>query len=465
MADHPTLSPRLGHFLPYLLWRRLRAVAWPAASGERAVFLLFLALTVLYGAGFGMLLNSSTNSEKVADLLPSLLIGVNAMLLVSALLVDFMPTLRPIARPVPEHFPVSARLNVVTAFLLDLITLRRLTIVAGLLTALAVAPRHAQVPGFGLLLVLGAATLSFNFRLLFALRRWRHPLLGLHAVSLLLMGWWLSQPQQAYHVALGMGMALLPWALWAAQVYWLGPFFSARYLPAEAGSTSAPSQVLAHLSPEWKVYARKAWLPLLMGLVFKVLMVGLGGYMLGKSGRAPHTGFFSVFFMAFQPAIGFTYVNNNLYGFLSPLVGNELQRLGLTRRILWLYVRLVGPVLLVDCLISAALLLGLFPAMRGELLGLLPLAAAAFSSVGLWGSFYQAKPVVKAVDFANMRNNTSTLMSLCTMAFALFFYFVPWWWLRILVAALAVASAWWPVRAVLRNDGSLRRRLWGSIGL
>lgn len=465
MADRATLNLRLGHFLPYLLLRRLRAVAWPNSGGERAVFLLFLALTVLYGAGFGMLLNSSDESEKIADMLPMLLVGINAMLLVSALLVDFMPTLRPVTRPVPEHFPVSARLNVVTAFLLDFITLRRLTILAGLLTALAVAPRHAQVPGLGLLLVLGAATLSFNFRLLVALRRWRHPLLGLHAASLLLMCWWLSQPKGPHHGAVGVGMALLPWVLWATQLYWLGPFFSARYLPAESGTASAPSQVLAHLSPEWKVYARKAWLPLLMGLVFKVLMVGAGGYMLGKDGRAPHTGFFSVFFMAFQPAIGFTYVNNNLFGFLSPLVSNELQRLGLNQRILWLYARLVGPVVVVDCLISAALLLALFPAMRWELLGLLPLAAAAFSSVGLWGSLYQAKPVVKAVDFANMRNNTSTLMSFCTMAFALFFYFVPWWWLRILVAALAVASALWPVRAVLRNNGDLRRRLWGSIGL
>ncbi|MCC3154806.1 hypothetical protein Q3A66_17255 [Hymenobacter sp. BT770] len=465
MADHPTLSPRLGHFLPYLLLRRLRAVAWPDSGGERAVFLLILVLTVLYGAGFGLLLNSSTRSDKVADLLPALLIGFNAMLLVSALLIDFVPTLRPVVRAVPEHFPVSARLNVVTAFLLDFITLRRLTIVAGLLTALAVAPRHAQVPGFGLLLVLGAATLSFNFRLLVALRRWRHPLLGLHAASLLLMCWWLSQPQGPHHAALGVGMALLPWVLWAAQLYWLGPYFSARYLPAEAGTASAPSQVLAHLSPEWKVYARKAWLPLLMGLVFKVLMVGVGGYMLGKEGRGPHIGFFSVFFMAFQPAIGFTYVNNNLFGFLSPLVGNELQRLGLTRRILLLYARLVGPVVLVDCLLSAALLLGLFPAMRWQLLGLLPLAAVAFTSVGLWGSLYQAKPVVKAVDFANMRNNTSTLMSFCTIAFAMFLYFVPWWWLRILVAALVGASAWWPIRAVLHNDGRLRRRLWGSIGL
>ena len=38
---------------------------------------------------------------------------------------------------------------------------------------------------------------------------------------------------------------------------------------------------------------------------------------------------------------------------------------------------------------------------------------------------------------------------------------------RTVVIALAVvitASAYWPIRAVLRNDGNLRRRLWRGIG-
>lgn len=368
MANHATL----GYFLPYLLRHRLLAVVWPADGGKRAVFLLLLAVFIFYGAGLGQLLNNGSENEKLAELMPKLLIGLNATLLVSALLVDFLPAFRPVTRPLPEHFPVSAQLNVVTAFLLDFITLRRLTMVAGLLTALLVAPGHASVPGFGLVLVLAGGTLSFNLRLLFSLRRWRHPLLALHLASLGLMAWWLSYPERPYHLALGLCTALLPWLLWAVQLYWLGPFFSARYLPAEATVVSASSQLLLRLSPEWKVYVRKAWLPLLMGLVFKLIMVGVGGYMLNRDGKPPETVFFTVFFMAFLPTIGFTYVNNNLFGFMGPLVGNELQRLGLTRRLLWLYVRLVGPVVLVDCLLSVALLAGLFPGGVGKLLGLLP---------------------------------------------------------------------------------------------
>ncbi len=451
----------LGHFLPYLLWHRLRAVVWPADGGERAVFLLVLAISLFYGAGLGLLLNTGAESEKVAELLPKLLIGFNGTLLVSSLLVDFLPAFRPVTRPVPEHFPVSARLNLVTAFLLDFITLRRLSLVAGLVTALLVAPVHASVPGFGLLLLLAGGTLSFNLRLLFSLRRWRHPLLGLHVAGLGLAFWWLSHPEGPYHLALGLSMALLPWLLWAVQLYWLGPFFSARYLPAAAAS--APSQLWQQLSPEWKVYALKTWLPLLMGLVFKVLMVGVGGYLLNRDGKPPETGFFTIFFAAFLPAIGFTYVNNNLFGYLGSLVSNELLRLGLTRRLLWLYARLVGPVVLVDCLLSVALLAGVFPESGGKLLGLLPLAAAAFFSLGLWGSLHRAKPVTKLIDFANMRTNTSTLMSFCTMILGAVLYFVPLWWVRLLLTALVVASAWWPVRAVLRNDGDLRRRLWRSI--
>ncbi|SFQ40744.1 hypothetical protein [Hymenobacter arizonensis] len=460
MADHAAL----GHFLPYLLRRRLLAVVWPTEGGERTTSLLILAIAVFYGAGLGLLLNTASESENIAELMPKLLIGLNATLLVSSLLVDFVPSFRPVTRPLPEHFPVSARLNVVTAFLLDFISLRRLTMAVGLLTALLVAPSHTSVLGFGVLLLLAGGTLSFNLRLLFSLQRWHHPLMVLHVASLGLMAWWMSNPEGPYYVALGLGTALLPWLLWAVQLRWLGPFFSARYLPVEAPVASTSNQLLLRLSPEWKLYVRKTWLPLLIGLVFKLIMVGFGGYLLNKEGKPPQTGFFTVFFMAFLPAIGFTYVNNNFFGFMGPLVSNELQRLGLTRRLLGLYARLVGAVVLVDCLLSVALLAGLFPSSGGKMLGLLPLASASFLSLGLWGSLYRAQPVSKSIDFAKMRTNTSQLMSLGTMSVGAFLYFVPLWWVRILVAALLAASVAWPVRAVLRNDGDLRRRLWRSIG-
>ena len=97
------------------------------------------------------------------------------------------------------------------------------------------------------------------------------------------------------------------------------------------------------------------------------------------------------------------------------------------------------------------------------LLGLLPLGACALTSLGLWGSLYQAKMVVKVVNFSSNKN-ASTLMSFATIATAAALYFVPWWWARIALAAVITASAWWPIRAVLRNDGSLRRRLWRGIG-
>jgi hypothetical protein len=214
MADHATL----GHYLPYLLGRRLRAVVWPADGGQRAVAVLLLSLLALYGAGFGFLLNHQ-HKAGLAKALPTIIVGLNATWLASTLLVDFMPTLRPVTRPMPEHFPVSERQNVVTAFLLDFITLRRLILVLGLLVALAVAPRHALVPGFSLLLLLGATALSFNVRLLAALGRWRHPLLAANLLSLGLMGWWLAVPAAPYAPALGVGMALLPWLVGAAQLY------------------------------------------------------------------------------------------------------------------------------------------------------------------------------------------------------------------------------------------------------
>ncbi|MBJ6144352.1 hypothetical protein [Hymenobacter sp. BT559] len=455
MANYATL----GHYLPYLLGRRLRAVVWPPDGGERALALFLLGIMALYGVGFGFMLNHQTQ-RGIAGVFPKMLVALNAAWLVSTLLVDFLPTLRPITRPLPEHFPVSERQNVVTAFLLDLITLRRLMLVLGLLLALLVAPRHALVPGFSLLLILGATVLSFNVRLLVTLGRWRHPLLAANLLSLGLMGWWLAVPAAPYAAALGVSMALLPWLVGAAQLYWLAPYFSARYLPA-ATATTAPNTTLARLPLEWKVYLRKVWLPLTVGLVFKAILLSVTGLAMIKNGKVTNPG---LFYLGLLPIVSFTYVNNNLFAYLGSLTANELIRLGLTRRLLALYLRLVLPVLLADCLLAVVFVLALFPTSLWHMLGLLPLAGAALLSVGLWASLHHAKPVIKAIDFANMRNNTSGAMSATSIGIGAALYFTPWWWVRIALALLVAASAAWPLRQVLRNDGALRRKLLKGIG-
>lgn len=453
MADHTTL----GHFVPFLLRRHLQAVMWPESGTTRAVSVVLLLLAMSYGVGFGLFLNASY-LKGVATYLPIMLIGFYAALLTSALLVDFMPSLRPVTRPLPEHFPVSARQNVVTAFLLDLITLRRVTIMAGLLVALGVAPVHASVPGFGLLLVLGAAVLSFNVRLLVSMRRWRHPLLIGHALSLGLMVWWSAHPEARYYTVLGVGMSLLPWVLWAVQLRWVAPRFSARFLPTETEAVAGVAQT--RLPVEWKVYRGKASKVLFTGILMKIGMLVVTALFFVKGTKLSSQGFF---YFTFLPVIGFTYANNNLFGFMKPMASNEILRLGLTPRVLLLYLRLVGPVVLIDCLVSAVALLGLYPSSYWPLLWLLPLSAAALMSLGLWGSLYLAKPVAETVEFGNMRKNTSTLMSLLTIVVALALYFLPWWWARIALAALVAGSAWWPIRQALRNDGALRRRLWHGL--
>ena len=467
MADHATLAPastagRLGHLLPFLLRHRLRDVLWPANGGERTMALLLLALMMAYGAGFGTLLNHSDSIGESNNFLPEMLVGLNAAWLASALLVDFMPSLRPVTRVVPEHFPVSARWNVAAAFFLDLITLRRILVVATLVVAPLVAPRHALVPGFSLLLVLGATVFSFNLRLLVALRRWRHPLMLAHLTSLGLMLWWLAHPEASYNTPLGVGMAVLPWLLGAGQLYWLGPYFSARYLPDEAvpaANSTTSGQLLARLSSEHRAYLRKVWPLLLMGMVIKVLILSLTRLGLGDGEKLKTQSFF---YLALAPLVGFTYTNNNLFGFVRALVANEVQRLGLTRRVLALYLRLVLPVVVFDCLLTTVFL-GFFPRTFWPLLGLLPLSAGALTSLGLWGSLYQAKPVLKVVNFTSNKN-ASLLMSFATIGTAAALYFLPWWWARIALAVVVTASAYWPIRAVLRNDGPLRRRLWRGIG-
>ncbi len=465
MADLATLVPasggRLGHFLPYLLRRRLRAVLLPADGGERATALLLLALTALYGVGLGVLLNH-TDALDAAGGFEKMMLSLNASLLAAALFVDFLPAMRPVTRVVPEHFPVSARWNAVAAFLLDFITLRRLLIFTLLLVALAIAPRQAPTIGFSLLLVLGATVFSFNLRLLIALRRWRHPLLLAHLASLGLMLWWLAHPAAPYATALGLAMALLPWALGAVQLAWLGNYFSARFLPDTATAPAAPAgALLSRLQPEHRAYLRRVWGLLLLGLALKGLLLGIARWQLAN--ELPISKQYT-FYLGLSGISGFTYINNNLFGFMQALAANELMRLGLTPRVLRLYARLVLPVVIVDSLLSVLLLLALFPTTVWSYMGLVPLYALALTSLGLWGSLYQAKPVTKAINFSNINKNNSTIMGLATVATAAGLYFLPWWWARIALAAVVTASAYWPIRAVLRNEGSLRRKLWRGIG-
>ncbi|WP_460503845.1 hypothetical protein, partial [Hymenobacter agri] len=226
-------------------------------------------------------------------------------------------------------------------------------------------------------------------------------------------------------------------------------------------AATGAGSLLARLRPEQRAYLRRVWSLLLMGLALKILLLTLNLVGLDASGAKFKNQ--SFFYLALMPAIGFTYLNNNLFGFIRPLVANEIQRLGLTRRVLALYLRLVLPVVALDVVLTAGVLLALFPRNFWPYLGLLPLGAAALTSLGLWGSLYQAKEVKKVVQFSNNRN-ASTLMSIATIGTAAALYFLPWWWARIALAAVIMASAWWPVRAVLRNDGDLRRKLWRSIG-
>lgn len=54
-------------------------------------------------------------------------------------------------------------------------------------------------------------------------------------------------------------------------------------------------------------------------------------------------------------------------------------------------------------------------------------------------------------------------MSAVSVALGAALYFLSWW-ARLALALLVAASAAWPVRRVLRNDGALRRKLWKGIG-
>ncbi|TGD78253.1 hypothetical protein [Hymenobacter wooponensis] len=449
----------LGHFLPYLLGRRLKAVLWPDAGEGRAALIFLALICVLYGAGLAFMLNH--DNAIPSSFAQKLVVALNGIFYVSALLVDFMPSYRPVQRPLPDHFPVSGRLNLLTAFLLDLVTVRRVILLLFLLVALAGAPHAWRPLGLNLLVLLSAGTASFNLRLLLSIGRWRHPLFALNVLCLLAAAGWLSTlvAQPLATTALAVLAVAGPLVLWGVALGGLGEKFSARYLTT-APESKPENQLLARLSPEWKAYLRKCWPALSIALVFKLIILVICSRMTAGRHGDPLNG---VFWMSFLPTIGFTYVNNNLFGAIGAVTANEIVRLGLTKRLLLLYIRLVGPVLLLDCLVSVTLLIALFPQHRWPLLGLLPLAAATLLALGLWGSLYKAKAIGKSLDLANMRGNASNLINLLSIVFGAALFFMPWWWARIALAAVVTLTAWVPVRRVLRNEGDLRRQLWHDL--
>ncbi|RFP65389.1 hypothetical protein D0N36_08950 [Hymenobacter lapidiphilus] len=457
-------SGQLGHFLPYLLGRQLRATFWPSAGETRAVVVLFGLLTAAYGLGVGYLLNHA--GTMPAGMLPKLLAGINSLLFAAVLLADFLPSYRAVQRLLPEPMPVSARLNVVTAFVLDLASIRRGLLLLFVLLVLAVAPTFWRPLGLSLLVWLSAAGLSFNLRLLLSVGRWRHPLFWLNLLCLGTAVAWLNREFAADAGALTNWLAALavagPLLLWAAALYLVAPRFSARYMPDQAEVLPIGSGWLARLSPEWKLYLHKTRPALLMGLAIKVIFLVFCAYML-HSNDNKEVAIRPLFYFAFLPIVGFTYINNNLLGYIWTAAANELERLGLTRRLLTLYLRLAVPIMLAECLVSAVFLLVLFPRFMWHHLLLLPLAAAPALALGLWGSFAKPKPVREAITFSTMRHNASTLINIITMLTAAALYFMPWWWARVALAAAVTLSAIVPVRRILSNHGPTRRRLWQAL--
>ncbi|OWP62503.1 hypothetical protein CDA63_14000 [Hymenobacter amundsenii] len=451
----------LGHFLPYLLGRQLRTVFWPAAGESRAATLLLGALAACYGLGMGYALNHAARFP--AGTVPKLLAGINAVLFASVLLADFLPTYRAVRRPLPEPLPVSARLNAATAFGLDLVSVRRGLLLVFLLLTLAAAPAFWQPLGLSLLVWGSAAALSFNVRLLLSVGGWRHPLLALNLLCLLAAAAWLGGSGSEWPaVVKGLLMVLAvagPLGLWVAGLWQVGPRFSARHMP-EQTDEPAGNRWLARLSPEWKLYLRKAWPALLMGVAFKLVMLVAAGVLLLKGNDEFMK---TLFYFAFMPVISFTYVNNNLLGYCWAATANELERLGLTPRLLTGYLRLVVPVVAVECLLSAGVLLGLFPRSLWGLLGLLPLSALPLLALGLWGSVYKAKPIRQKVDFSTMRHNASTLINLLSIGLAGALYLMPWWWARVALALAVTLSVLVPVSRILANHGPTRRQLWQAL--
>jgi hypothetical protein len=347
----------LGHFLPYLLGRRLKAVLWPDAGEGRAAIIFLSLISILYGAGLAYMLNHENDIPN--GFAQKMLAALNSVLYVSALLVDFMPTYRPVQRPLPDHFPVSGKLNLVTAFLLDLITVRRIILWLFLVVALAGSPHSWRPLALNLVVLVSAGTVSYNLRLLLSMGRWRHPLFILNVLCLLAAAGWLSTliTLPLTVAALTAGAVVGPLVLWGVALAGLGEQFSARYLTT-APENKSENQLLARLSPEWKAYLRKCWPALAMALLFKLLLLVASGVLVGKGQSKSVSSFF---YFSFLPVIGFTYVNNNLFGYLYSLSANELSRLGLTSRLLRLYLRLSIPILLLDASISGLVLLLVFP--------------------------------------------------------------------------------------------------------
>lgn len=437
----------------YLTLYKIKGVLWPKSLETRVLIICIYVLVFAQGLCFKYLV---IHNQQIAS---QLINGLVILTFYICLLIDFIPVTKYIKPPLSDNFPVSQSLNLIMAFLLDLISIRRLLLLCLLISILISNPQLICDIAWIFLAWLSGSILSFNLRLIIVLKKWNNILFGINILILLLISYEffnfdLLQKKLAILIKIVLS---LPIVFWCIGLLYFAPIFNYKTL-FKLTEIRVFDIKNIECDPEIKGYLRKSWQILMLGKVCKIIILVI----IFENTISIDAFSKSIFSFALLPAISFTYANNNLYGQIYSITTNHIIRLGMTLKLVNVYFKLVIPVVIIDSLISIVMINIYQPTEYIILLKTVIISIPSFLTIGLWGSLWRAKAVVKDVGFHNLDNHSSNLVSIITLGLSTVMITLPSWvviWISLFITITIII----PLYQLIKNEAYTRNQLWKRV--
>lgn len=314
--------------------------------------LLLLAFAVLNGVGVAYMVSLVARQQSPA-FAGNLLTGINLFCLLLAVAKDFFPAIRIGTLSIPRYYPVNFIMRIKLFFCMEMLGFYFLYFSVFYVTFSISAPAFSLYAVTGLIWLLAGAALSGAFRLYLLLQREK-------AGYFLLLSLIAAAQIFACRFALegsGLTIVLLSSMVAALAIFCLVIALQRQRLATNLGEVfpvaSGINQGRSGFWQLFRIHARAAGLPLLVGFLLKGVMLFSFTVIFLKKGVIMFDSMF-LYKVSISPLIIYTYLYNNLWGYLYRLSNSMLLHNSGFKRMGRVYFSMIWIPLAIDFTLSAS---------------------------------------------------------------------------------------------------------------